>query len=343
MDNRLGSVLFDQVNVSVAFFDGEGIMVESNKAWEMFFLTDSATEIILTYDDFISRINISSLLKDELIHVTRARFRDKNIFVRQKRITESDCGGIMVEVENISALEQKILHSDRFFSEIIWKIRSRISSIQNVTTLFVEYKNESLDTESLDLLKKTRLEIWETMRLAENLRYFSILEHNTLTTSLDIDFYQLNELIDEVLQESDIIKSTVKNPVHVTTEISPGIFVHTDRKIFKYVMSALISNAIKYNSDEILVAVNAFVLDDRLSISVTDNGFGIAESDQYKVFSYPFFSDLFSRNFSFNAGVELHLVHRLLKFIDGEIFFESGMGVGSTFTVALKGFEHDSE
>jgi K+-sensing histidine kinase KdpD len=343
MDDSLRSVLFDQVNIAVAFFDGDGILIESNKSWEMIFLNDTFTEIILSYDDLTSYMKIDPLNECEMIHVSRAKYNDKTLLVRQKKIEQGNCRGIMIEVENISNIENKVLHSDRFFSEIMWKIRSRISSIQNVSTLFIEYRNDGLDEESLRLLKKTRLEIWETMRLAENIRFFSLLETDSLGPQLNLTTYSLRKLVESARLECEVLTSTMENTVSIRIDVDGALQISTDERILKKILITLMTNAIRYNSGDIAVTVSAEYEDEVLLINVSDNGYGIPECEQYKVFSYTYFGDVTDSKFNLNSGIDLYIARKLLKFIGGEINFESKKHSGTTFSISIKGSRGDDE
>jgi signal transduction histidine kinase len=75
--------------------------------------------------------------------------------------------------------------------------------------------------------------------------------------------------------------------------------------------------------------VNADVRGDRLEVSVSDNGEGIAATDLSHVFE-PFFSTK-----SEGTGLGLALVHRVVQEHGGEIDVQSTPGLGTTFTLTL--------
>lgn len=96
----------------------------------------------------------------------------------------------------------------------------------------------------------------------------------------------------------------------------------------------LLVNAVKYNSDEPHILLEV-CCDDRLKISVTDNGIGISREDQKHIF------DKFYRVHTGNIhkvkglGLGLFYVQQIVAAHGGSIEVSSRPGKGSTFTINL--------
>jgi signal transduction histidine kinase len=93
----------------------------------------------------------------------------------------------------------------------------------------------------------------------------------------------------------------------------------------------MLSNALKFRSTErrLVVTITSQLKNDKVHLSFSDNGIGIKEADQPKVFM------IFKR---FNPeiagrGVGMYLVKRVIDFNDGEIYLESEENVGTTFHI----------
>lgn len=112
-----------------------------------------------------------------------------------------------------------------------------------------------------------------------------------------------------------------------------------DEMMVFQVFSNLLGNAVKYSQRTPcpVVVINGEVLDNEVRYKISDNGIGIAEADQDKIF------ELFSRaegvkSFE-GAGVGLAIVKRILEKHHGRIWVESTPGKGSDFFVSFKHYE----
>jgi len=111
--------------------------------------------------------------------------------------------------------------------------------------------------------------------------------------------------------------------------------VKTDNLIVKEVISNLISNAIKYTSDEGTVRVEVRGRARDVIVSVHDNGWGIPASAHDQVFSKFFRATNIVKRETTGTGLGLYLVKGLLDRLGGTIWFESVEGKGTTFYFTL--------
>ncbi|MBN1180258.1 MAG: response regulator [Anaerolineae bacterium] len=94
-----------------------------------------------------------------------------------------------------------------------------------------------------------------------------------------------------------------------------------------------ISNAIKYGGRPPYVELNASIdKDGRICFWVRDNGEGISEKDQGKLF-VPF--PQINQESSHSYGLGLSIVHRIVDKLGGKVGVSSGIGQGSVFSFTL--------
>ena len=117
--------------------------------------------------------------------------------------------------------------------------------------------------------------------------------------------------------------------------------MYQDQAKVLQILTNLLSNAIKFTPEGGRISVTAQRTDDeRLILSVTDTGVGIAEEDRKAIFEKfrqsraVLDNDGLTREYS-GTGLGLSIVKELCKLLGGEIMVFSQLGKGSTFRVTL--------
>jgi two-component system, OmpR family, aerobic respiration control sensor histidine kinase ArcB len=106
-----------------------------------------------------------------------------------------------------------------------------------------------------------------------------------------------------------------------------------DEDRVKQVLFNLISNSIKYSSQDGEIKISAFEKDKELVIEITDQGRGMTENEQEKLFE-PYYRIEGNEKLS-GLGLGLALSKRLIELQNGRIWAKSQKGKGSTFTFTL--------
>ena len=108
-----------------------------------------------------------------------------------------------------------------------------------------------------------------------------------------------------------------------------------DERKFKQILVNLLSNAVKFTPDEGCIVVDAKKEEDSVVISVRDNGVGISDEDQGKVFEEFRQVGDDGKLASQGTGLGLTLSRRFVELHGGKIWVESELGKGSVFTFTL--------
>ena len=111
----------------------------------------------------------------------------------------------------------------------------------------------------------------------------------------------------------------------------PIIIADEDR--VKQVLFNLISNSIKYSSQDGEIKISAFEKDNELVIEVTDQGRGMTGTEQEKLFE-PYYRIEGNERLS-GLGLGLALSKKLIELQKGRIWANSQKGKGSTFSFTL--------
>ena len=105
---------------------------------------------------------------------------------------------------------------------------------------------------------------------------------------------------------------------------------YTDQLRLKQVLLNLMTNAVKFTGDGGQVTVRAVHRGAQIDIEITDNGIGVPEADQERIFE-SFQQGGRGSSREEGTGLGLTLSRRLVELLGGKMWLTSEVGVGSTF------------
>ncbi|WP_328304846.1 sensor histidine kinase [Actinomycetospora sp. NBC_00405] len=114
-----------------------------------------------------------------------------------------------------------------------------------------------------------------------------------------------------------------------------GLEVAGDRTLLVTALANLLENAVAYSPEGTPVSVRRRRQGDRIEISVTDRGIGIAPEHQQRVFERFFRVDPARSRATGGTGLGLAIVKHVAANHGGEVRLWSQTGVGSTFTLRV--------
>lgn len=165
----------------------------------------------------------------------------------------------------------------------------------------------------------------------------------TLDELLNLSRIKQGQIVPEPVLLEDVIRDIMDGlkynegfkDVEINLHLKQDHQVYSDRRLLTSIFQNLLENAIKYRSKhrnrKAWVLINASRIADELQVQVIDNGEGISEKVQDKVF------DMFFRahELSSGSGLGLYIVKNAIEKINGSIMLESRMGEGCKFDVII--------
>ena len=170
------------------------------------------------------------------------------------------------------------------------------------------------------------------MGLIEILLDITKLEAGNL--QLTINELEVRPEIEHVLRSirNQFPEKQIRVALEIPTDLCP---LQADRLRFSQVVTNLVSNADKYSPAGSTMTIIARENDGRIQIDVSDTGMGISKDDQSKLFTKFFRADNSDTRKESGAGLGLYIAKLLVEAQEGQMWVESELGKGSTFSFTL--------
>ncbi len=123
-----------------------------------------------------------------------------------------------------------------------------------------------------------------------------------------------------------------EHEVSVTGQRPVGVVVRILDSVVRQALFNVLGNAIKFSPPGGEVSLDASIIMDTITISVTDHGPGVDPSEAKQIFE-AFYSG--GKASSPGLGLGLSVSRNLLENIDGTLTYESTPGVATTFTIEV--------
>lgn len=142
---------------------------------------------------------------------------------------------------------------------------------------------------------------------------------------VDMEPFRIADAIDSVLEKyrERAQRRQIRLRVDIARSLSEMV---SDQRRVEQILGNLISNAVKFTPPGGEVVISVSNVEDTVEISVEDNGIGIPEEEQERVFETFRTSDRHTRR---GAGLGLALVRSLMELMGGSVALQSESGVGT--------------
>jgi signal transduction histidine kinase len=236
-----------------------------------------------------------------------------------------------------SAVESANVAKSEFVSFVSHELKNPMTSIKGYTELLAAGAVGPVNEAQANFLVTIRSNVERMATLVSDLNDVSRIEAGRLR--LDFTAIVLPEVMEEVGRS--IKRQVEEKSQQLVIQISPDLpKVWADRTRVLQVLTNLISNAYKYTQAGGLVLVASEVCENRwdaggsrrvVHLWVQDNGIGITEEDQKKIFQKFFRSEDPKTREVPGTGLGLNITRSLVEMQGGKIWFESEYAKGTTF------------
>jgi signal transduction histidine kinase len=269
-------------------------------------------------------------------------------------LAASESSYIALENQN-AELERAIAHlrevdmlKSNFLATVSHELRTPLTSVIGFADMLLQDIAGKLNEEQREYVSTIHERGEALLRLITQILEMSRMEMGTVhlsvtpTTVLEL----AERAITTVQPEADARGVVLRHELGVD---DPHVAADPDK--IERVLTNLIYNAIKFTREGGEVVVTACVApirrpfeeedffgtedDDAMAISVRDTGIGIPEEQLRRIFEAFYQVDATSTREHGGAGLGLAIVKKLIDAHGGEVWAESAVGVGTTFTFTL--------
>lgn len=235
-----------------------------------------------------------------------------------------------LEKENEKLKEMIDFKSD-LISMMAHQLRTSLSASKWVLKMFLNGELGKLNEQQKVFLQKT----YDNNEGMIDLVSETIDINKEDSTEITYNFGERNivEIIEGVVH--DFKAEAKERGVEIVFEKPERAVIICDCERIKTALQGLVENAIKYNKKGGMVTIKSKKTEDNITVSVSDTGIGIPESEKGKIFDKFFRTSSAKKKESVGSGLGLFAVKKIVERHKGNIWFESKEGEGSTFYISL--------
>ncbi len=245
--------------------------------------------------------------------------------------SEGQVAGVMV-LADLTDLRRLEKNRKEFLANVSHELRTPLTSIQGIIETIQEDKNISA-LQKDRFLKMMEEDTSRLRRLVDDLMELSRIESRSI--SFQSELLDMNEEIDRVIE---LLNSRMmERNIHLENKMSEAgsLKVFADRDRLRQILINLIDNAIKFNCESGRILIRGASDHRGTSISISDSGLGIPSDALDRVFERFYRVDKARSRELGGSGLGLAITKHLVEAQGGNIFCQSQLGHGSTFTIFL--------
>ncbi len=240
--------------------------------------------------------------------------------------------GLVLVTTDIMHLKELDRMKTEFVSMVSHELRTPLTSIKGYVSMLREGELGEMTTEQQEFLDVALMNADRLMGLINDLLDISRIESGRLRLSLsEFDF---GDVIKAVRSEMRAMGDTKRINTVVESSAEP-VRVRADRDRVVQILSNLLSNAYKYSPEGTSVTIRTDVERRFVRIRVVDNGMGLSQQDQAKLFTKFFRAEAAKQRGISGTGLGLSIARQLVEMQGGEMSVVSEIGRGSTFAFTL--------
>lgn len=217
-----------------------------------------------------------------------------------------------------------------FTSNITHELKTPIAVAYAANDALLNYGLADNPVKREEYLLDTKEQLEKLSALVERILSMSMKERGNFR--LEVSETNIKDMFEKIVQETRL--RTAK-ACDIQIEADDNLTAVFDAKLMSSVVSTLVDNAVKYSGESVRILLKAIRKSDKLFISVSDNGIGIAQEHQRHVFEKFYRVPHGDVHEVKGYGIGLYFAKTIVERHGGRISLTSTPGEGSTFTIEI--------
>jgi len=240
---------------------------------------------------------------------------------------ETAHSGVVLLLRDVTRMKEVERLKNEFVMAASHELRTPLTSLGMSVDLLLEHVARKLEEKDQELLRAAHEEVQRMKALVSDLLDLSRIEAGRIELEFDkVPVFTLFEHVQAVFKGQMERKS-----VHLGLD-APEVSVRADANKIAWVLSNLVSNALRYVNEGGNIALSAVRAGSFVHLTVKDDGPGIPPEYQTKIFQK--FVQVKGQAAG-GSGLGLAICKEIVRAHGGSIWVESAKGGGSAFTFTL--------
>jgi PAS domain S-box-containing protein len=228
-------------------------------------------------------------------------------------------------------LERAMTARSRFYASMSHELRTPINAVLGYSTLLLERIYGPLNEKQAEGIERTQKAARHLLELVNDVLDLSKIEAGKI--ELRLQPVEFPSLIDDLFVTVRPLADEHGSALTLDHRGEEPVRVISDPRRLRQILLNLLSNAIKFGRAKPIQVITEPAPDGGVTIHVIDQGEGISEADQERIFQE--FVQLGKTQLQDGTGLGLPISRRLAELLNGSLTVESTIGKGSTFRLQL--------
>jgi GAF domain-containing protein/DNA-binding response OmpR family regulator/HAMP domain-containing protein len=247
-------------------------------------------------------------------------------------LSSGELPSLVTVLRDISRQAEVERLKNEFISTVSHELRTPMTSIKGYTDLLVSERVGALSEQQRHFVRVIKNNADRLTALVNDILDISHIETGRM--KLQIEPLDMVRLINDVIDE--FRGKMVEKSLELTLDVPPTLPpVRGDEGRVTQILENLTSNAWKYTSEGGQVIVRARTVDGFVQVDVLDTGIGIESRDLPHIFDRFYRTEQAEVQAMDGSGLGLSIVKMFVELLGGEIWVQSKLDQGSTFSFTL--------